>query len=106
MFFTASGSLSAGREINMDVGRPVLGRVLQFLMPLQSLVYVPRLRYVERNPLPVFGRFSIDVLTWRGRQRSVNGVNHILISTPGLARPTNHIRRRALHLPAATEEFA
>jgi hypothetical protein len=106
MFFTASGSLTGGREIHMDMGRPVLGRGLQFLMPLQSLVHVPRLRYVERNPLPVFGRFSIDVIAWRGRQRSVNGVDHILIPIPGLARPTNHIRRHTLCLPAETQEFA
>ena len=31
-------------------------------MPLQSLVHVPGLSYVERNPLPVLGLFGINVI--------------------------------------------
>jgi hypothetical protein len=37
----------------MDMSRTVLGGVLQFLMPFQSLVHIPGLGYVERSPLPV-----------------------------------------------------
>ena len=106
MFFSASGSLTAGTEINMDMGRSVLGGVLQFLMPLQSLVHVPGLRYVKRNPLSVFGLFSIDVIAWRGRQRRVNGIDHILILMPRLATPANESRICAPRLLAVSEQFA
>ena len=90
----------------MDMSRPFLGGVLQFLMSLQSLVHIPGLSYIERNPLSVFGLLSIDVTTWYGRERSVNGIDHILILSPGLARPTNGIRRRNFRPLAVAEQFA
>ena len=60
----------------------MFGGVLQFLMTLEPLVHVPRLRCVERNPLPVFGLFRIDVIPWRRREFRVNGIDRVWIHTP------------------------
>ena len=86
----------------MDVSRAIVGGVLQLLMPLQSLVHVPGLRYVKRNPLPLFGLFGIDVIAWHGRERSFKGIDRVLILLSRLARPTDRIQSRALRLLAAT----
>ena len=101
--FSASGGLTAGREINMDMGRPILGGVLQFLMPLQSLVHISGLSYVERNPLPILGFFGIDVISWHRSEDSINGMNLVLILLAGLPRPTDEWGWRALWLWLTTE---
>ena len=89
----------------MNVCRPLLGGVLQLLMPLQPLVHIPGLSYVERNPIPVLGLFGIDVITGQRLERSIQGMSLVLILLPGLPRPVDVSRRCVFRLPVTTKQL-
>jgi hypothetical protein len=48
---------------------------------------VSGLSYVKRSPAAVFRLFGIDIIGWPRIERSVNGINLILIFLAGLAGP-------------------
>ena len=82
--------------MNVDMSSAILGGLLEFLVPLQPLVHIPGLRYVQRNPLPVLGLFGINVIAWQRPESSGNGMNLVLIPFAGLPGPTDEWGRRAL----------
>jgi hypothetical protein len=103
MFFSASGSLIAGREINMDMSGTIRNRIVRRHVTFKPLVHVPSLSYVERHPTAVLGLFGIDEIAWQRSESSVNRVNLVLILLAGLPKPTDEWGWRALRLWVMTE---
>ncbi len=87
-----------GEEVRGAVGNGVIHPH----MALKPLVQVPSLRNVDRNPHPVLGLPGINVITWQRTESSVERINLVLVTLPGLARPRNGRRSLASLFPATT----
>ena len=59
-FFRVAGSLTNVVEVDMDMRRAVLDRVILAHMPFKPLVHIASLRHVDRNPSPVLGLSGIN----------------------------------------------
>ena len=101
-FLSRSGSLTSGAIMNMDVSCAIPNGVSHVDVTFKFLVQIPCLSYVDRNPTPVFGLFGINVNARQRAERSVKGMNLVLILFPGLAGPIER-RRRDLQLLATTQ---
>lgn len=73
--------------MNMDMSCAIADRKILFLKTFKSLMEVSGLSYVKRSPAAVFRLFGIDIIGWPRIERSVNGINLILIFLAGLAGP-------------------
>ncbi len=70
---------------------------------LEPLVQVASLSNVDRNPSTILSLTRIDVHAGQWPERSVQGINLVLIPFPGLARPVDRSGGCALLLPVTTE---
>lgn len=100
---TASGSLPGGAVMGMQVRGALLDGIIHSHIALQPLVQISRLRNVDRDPGPIFGLTSIDVVSGQGLERSVQRVNLVGILLSGLTGPVDRGRRHTLRLPVATK---
>jgi hypothetical protein len=88
MFFRATGSLTRGGIMDMDMRGAIRNGVGQRHVTLKPLVQVAGLRNVERNPTTILGLLGINVIAGQRLESSVNGMNLVLIPGAGLPGPT------------------
>ena len=103
MLLRASGPLTGGRIMDMDMRSAIRNGVTHRHVTLKSLVQISRLSNVDGNPTPVLGLFGINVITWQRPESRVNGMNLVLILVAGLPEPTDGQGLRALPLQVTTE---
>lgn len=88
-FLRASGSLTGGTIMDMDMRSAIRNGVIQRHVTLKSLVQISSLSNVDGNPTAVLGLFGINVIAWQRPERGVNGMNLVLIPVAGLPEPTD-----------------
>jgi hypothetical protein len=103
MFLSASRSLTCGTIVGMEMSCAMGNGVLHPHMPLKPLVQIASLSNVDRNPTAILGLSGIDVQAGQWLESSVQGINRVLITLPGLPRPSDGSRGRALLVPVTTE---
>jgi hypothetical protein len=103
MFLRASGSLTRGGIMDMDMRGAIRNGVGQRHVTLKPLVQVASLRNVEGTPTTVLGLLGINVIAGQRPESSVNGMNLVLILVAGLAGPTEELGRRALRIQVTTK---
>ena len=85
-FLIASGGFTVD-DMNMDMSRSIADRKILFLKTFESLAKIPGLSYVKRSPTAIFRWFGIDVIGRPRIERSVKGIDLILIFLARLAGP-------------------
>ena len=103
MFFSASGSLTAGREINMDMRGTIRDGVIRRHVTLKPLVHISSLSNIDRKPTAVLGLFGINEISWQRPESFVNGMNLVGIRFAGLPGPLKEWGGGALRLRGMTE---
>ena len=90
----ASGTLTNGVIMGMDVGRAILNGIRCRHMPFQPLAQIPGLRDVDWNPTPVCSLSGINEIAGPHLELRVNRVNRVGIFLSRLAGPLDQVRRR------------
>ena len=102
-FLRASGGLTSGTIMDMDVRGAIRHGVSQRHVTLKSLVKISSLSGIDGNPTPVLGLPGINVVAWKRSESSVNRMNLVLILLAGLSWPTHQRSRRTPRLWVTTE---
>ena len=91
--------------MGMDMRCAILNGVINAHVSLKTLMQIAGLRNEDRNPTPILGLFGVNEITGRRLERSVYGINRVLILFSRLAGPVDQVRRRALRGPVTTEQM-
>ena len=89
VFLRASGSLTSGTIMDMDMRGAMRNGVIHRHVPLKPLVQIASLGDVNGNPITALNLFGINKIAWQRLETSLNGMNLILILVAGLATPTD-----------------
>ena len=102
-FLSASGCLTRGAIMDMDMRSAVRHGIIQRHVALKSLVQISSLSNIDGNPITVLGLLGINEIAWQRLECSVDGINLVLILVAGLPGPTDEWGRCVLCLGATTE---
>jgi hypothetical protein len=102
-FLRASGSLTCGAIMDMDVRSPIRNSIIHRHVTLKPLVQIPRLSNVDGNPGAVLALLGINEIAWQRLENSVNGMNLVWILFARLPGPPHGLGVRALRLRVMTK---
>ena len=89
--------------MSMNVRGPLGNGVVHAHMAFQTLMHTSSLGYIHWNPIPILSLLRIDEVARQWLERSVNGIDLILILLSRLSGPTNVRRRNAYSGLTVTE---
>jgi hypothetical protein len=89
--------------MDKDMRGAIRNRVIHGDVTLKSLVQIASLGDVNWNPINALNLFGINKIAWQRPERSVDGMNLVLILVAGLPTPTYERGWRAQRLWVTTE---